>query len=84
MVPPLHLCYCSEAAAEEPRLAWFVRAPSADSALLGAVAGGDDKVVLTPSHGASSYLALFQQWRACVELAHVELNIFPSYVFQGH
>lgn len=54
LVPPLHLCYGSEAGAEEQLLAWFDRALSADSALLGAVAAGDEKVVLTPSHVAFS------------------------------
>lgn len=53
-MPPLHLCYGSEAGAEEQLLAWFDRALSADSALLGAVAAGDEKVVLTPSHVAFS------------------------------
>lgn len=47
----LHLCCGSEEGAEGPRLAWFDRAQSANSALLGAVAGGDYKVVLTPLRG---------------------------------
>lgn len=38
--------------AEEPSLAWFDRAQSANSALLGTVAGGDYQVVLTLSHGS--------------------------------
>lgn len=52
MVLSLHLCYGSEVGAEEPRRAWFDRAQSANSALLGTVAGGDYKVVLTLLHGS--------------------------------
>ena len=51
-MPSLHLCCGSEAGAEEPSLAWFDRGQSANSGLLGTVAGGDYKVVLTLLHGS--------------------------------
>lgn len=51
LVTSLHLCCGSEEGAEGRWLAWFDRAQSANSALLGAVAGGDYKVVLTLLRG---------------------------------